>query len=518
MISCIALERPGTWRAVGIAMVFSFALVPAAPLLWHGVVWTDPLVASVSGTFGKALQNSAMVALAVAAVSSAVGSLAGISVALYEFPGRRGLCALAVLPLLVPTFLWAIGWSSLTAHLGPAATQVMSGLTGSVLVFCAGAIPFVLLASYAAAQSLSGAQVEAARLAGGERTVLVHASRHVSVPALLAASLGGVLTLSDPGPGQILGLRTASSEILTSFSALYDFALAGRQCMALTATVLVLALPLAWFAGPRLASQVLVRQSGALRRVRGGWPGGVAMAVLGTLVLVGTILPTVGLILPLVGRGGAWGEVAGAAARTWANTLIYATGAGATAAILGLLVALLAGRSARLRSVCLGAGLALFCLPPAFSALGLVRIAAAAPAWADPILRSRVTVCVALGLRMLPVAVLLGLRAWGSTSPSWAQAGGLHGVPLGRYLRRVAKPALLPAVAVAGLLVALLGTADIGTVLLLHPPGEPSFPLAVFTVMANAPESLVASLCLAYLATAAGFLMAAWGVAGRRAT
>jgi hypothetical protein len=52
-----------------------------------------------------------------------------------------------------------------------------------------------------------------------------------------------------------------------------------------------------------------------------------------------------------------------------------------------------------------------------------------------------------------------------------------------------------------------LATADVGSVLLLHPPGQGSLPLAIFTVMANAPESLVASLCLVYVAPALGIVL-----------
>ncbi len=67
------------------------------------------------------------------------------------------------------------------------------------------------------------------------------------------------------------------------------------------------------------------------------------------------------------------------------------------------------------------------------------------------------------------------------------------------------------------LVVALLATADIGTVLLLHPPGQESFPLAIFTVMANARESFVASLCLVYILAAGGFLTLVWMVGGTAA-
>ena len=151
-----------------------------------------------------------------------------------------------------------------------------------------------------------------------------------------------------------------------------------------------------------------------------------------------------------------------------------------------------------------------------WSALGLVYLGADAPAWADPILRSRLTVCVALGLRFLPVAAVIGLWASGSASPSWAQAAGLHGVPLGTYLRRILLPFLLPAGLLSCMLIALLATADIGTVLLLHPPGAGSLPLAIFTVMANAPESLVASLCVIYVALAALLVAGVWTIAGKQ--
>ena len=72
-----------------------------------------------------------------------------------------------------------------------------------------------------------------------------------------------------------------------------------------------------------------------------------------------------------------------------------------------------------------------------------------------------------------------------------------------------------PGLGLSVLLVGLLATADVGTVLLLQPPGETSFPLAIFTIMANAPESLVASLCLLYVLVAGGLLTLIMMIAGR---
>lgn len=56
-----------------------------------------------------------------------------------------------------------------------------------------------------------------------------------------------------------------------------------------------------------------------------------------------------------------------------------------------------------------------------------------------------------------------------------------------------------PSAMASVLLVALLASSDVSTVLLLHPPGQPSLPLTIFTVMANAPEAWTAALCLIYV-------------------
>ena len=106
---------------------------------------------------------------------------------------------------------------------------------------------------------LSKGQVDAVRLAGGEWVLVQYASRSARGVAALAAMLAGVVALSDPGPGQILGYPGVATQVLTSFSALYDFGLAARQALALAGIVLLITLPLAWLAAPRLASGLLAR-------------------------------------------------------------------------------------------------------------------------------------------------------------------------------------------------------------------------------------------------------------------
>ncbi len=508
--SCLVLELPGRWRSGGLAVLFLAAIVPAVPLLYSADIASIDFC--VVSAFSSSLLRSTVLALIVTAVSFTLGLPAGVLAGLYNFPGRTFFLAVVCLPLLVPSFLSAIGWSSLAARLGFVGS--ISGLAGCAVVFSPNAVSIVLLTSYAASLALSGSQIDAARLAGGERSVLIHTCYHAAIPALLAAGLGGVLTLSDPGPGQILGLQTAASEILTSFSAFYDFTLAGQQCIALAALVLVFTAPLAYFAAPRIGTQIMARQSQPIQRIRQHCISSTAICLFGALVLFGTIIPLLGLILPLTEET-AFLRALEEVTETAGNTLFYAAGAGSISAVFGLLLAVCVGRNERLRTVCLGMLFMLFSLPPTFSALGIIHFATGSPPWADVLVRSRFTVCLALGLRFFPVAAIICLRYWASMSRSWILAAGIHGISLWKYIQKIVFPFIFPACAVSVLLIGLLATADVGVILLIHPPGQRSFPLAIFTVMANAPESLVASLCLVYVTAAAIFLALFWNIMGK---
>jgi ABC-type Fe3+ transport system permease subunit len=346
MITALPLEQPGRWRATGIALIVLVITLPAIPLLGHVSITA---AVAMTGVFWSALANSVLIAIAAGAVALIIGLPAGVLAACYEFRGRSLLLAAASLPLLAPSLLWAIGWSALLARVGDGSAVAPAPMFGCVLVFATTAVPLVLITAYLACRGLSGSQVDAGRLAGGERRVVQLALRHAAIPAVVAAGLGGVLTLSDPGPAQIFGQRSAAVEILTSFSALYD---AARQCVALTAVALLVAVPLAIVGGPRIAHGMLARQVHPLRPVRRRGMSVATWIVLLGFVLVGVIAPVAGLALPLV-EDQAFTRAMSEVWRTAGDTALYAFGAGALAVTLGFLLALMVGRQERLRIVTL---------------------------------------------------------------------------------------------------------------------------------------------------------------------
>ena len=382
MISCTALERPGWWRAVGIALGLLVAFSPSLLL----VINEARSATEFLGTgFGWALIRSFEVAMAVAAICFCIGLPAGVAGALFDFPLRRSLLAAIAVPMLAPSFLWAIGLSMLTTTAGG---QIFHGSWATIYVFAALVLPLVIFVSFASARTISQSQADAVRLAGGECHLLICAMRSVWPATALTALLAGVLTLSDPGPGQIFGSPDAASEILVSFSAQYDFGLATRQCLGLVGVVIAIALPLAILLSNKLATALLARD--IIPLARSCWPASqwLGPLTLGTIVFTTVVLPTAGLLMPLA-RNFPIKRALREFGRTGFDTVIYVAIAVSVAVMLGSLLAVCAGRDTRLRTVVFVASIVLVTLPPAFGALGFIHVANAAPAILDPLLRSR---------------------------------------------------------------------------------------------------------------------------------
>jgi iron(III) transport system permease protein len=478
--------------------VMMLAIVPALPLVIIGVTTgSDGTVWSRS--FVESLSVSLTLSAGVACLCLMVGFPLGLLAALYRCRLRVFLILLQAMPLLVPSFLLAIGWSDLVSISWLSRFLIPAGLTGTTLVLGMQSVPLVFFTTLVACRNLTATQIDAARLLGGESLVLRLSAQACYRPATMAALLAGVLSLSDSGAALILGGRVAAVEILTSFSSLFDFGLAARQCLLLAGVVLLLLLPLLVVGLRAFAVAVLARQTRA--------PASYSHRGLGRLTTCGLIavffaavgIPAAGLCLPVMNNP-MLARAAQEIQRTVGQTVVYSGAAALIAVFLSTSLALAVRDNSSWRLAVLGILLVVFTLPPALAALGVVQMATNGPPQLDWLTRSQFTVSLLLGLRFFPIATLVMMRAVGSLATTWTDAARLHGVPRTRFQWRVILPILKPALAASFVLVVVLATADITTVMLLHPPGRMSLPVALFTVMANSPEGLVASLCLLYLA------------------
>src|SRR5215471_18380688 len=163
MISCDVLERPHASRGVIAIIILAAAFAPALPLFWEALS-EGASASALDASFWSASVRSFAVAIAVVAAALLLGVPTGVLAGLYEFRGRRLLLALLGVPLIVPSFLCAIGLSQLRIELGLSSESVLSGFAGTVLAFLCWAVPLVIFITLAAVRRLSKRQIEAARI------------------------------------------------------------------------------------------------------------------------------------------------------------------------------------------------------------------------------------------------------------------------------------------------------------------------------------------------------------------
>jgi iron(III) transport system permease protein len=217
------------------------------------------------------------------------------------------------------------------------------------------------------------------------------------------------------------------------------------------------------------------------------------------LLLLGA--PLSGLIKPLHSEGlrRAMEYPWQALVETGGTTAWYALTAGAMGTTLGIMLAMLCGRTAVFRRGAILFGFIFIALAPSLHALGLVVLGSSSPPYLDAVTRSGWIVGIGMGLCLAPVATMFALVSLAKIPRSMNYAAAVHGLPVVTYLRRVLLPRLLPSILVSLTVISLLAMADVSSTLLLAPPGETTYAGRIFSVMDNASERLVAALCLGYL-------------------
>ena len=487
----------------------------AVPLLFLAL-WLFPLVfltweAAGGGGRGvwwwleqRAWQIAARTTIEQAAMVAGLGFLAGWLPGVLTGLAPRGwrwmIQGLCALPLLLPPFLWAVGWSFLQSQAPRRWYALFDGRWGMLCAGLAAAVPLVVLASSADVSGISRAQWELVISRRGGWIARWLAARRALPAAAGAAALAALLGASDAGAGQIMGRHGMAGEVLVSLAARQDPGEAATKSLAGAVLLLPLAALAAWMltrAWRHLQSGRGTLRGGAVPdKVRLDWLFAMFLAIVALMALA---LPVMGFAGPLSRSRGDFHlrEALTLWEKSLAPTLWYGLGGAVAAAASGLAVATLAARSKHRGAVLTFCLLAL-AVPSSLRALGWV---AAGSHWsaARSLLGTEAGVAAALGLQWMPLAVLLLTPALAALPQSWDDRRRLAGVSRLTYLRRVLLPVLTPWLGVTIAATALLVLADVTSLMLLQPPGRTAFTSHVFAVMDNSMEAVVASLCVALI-------------------
>lgn len=447
-------------------------LFGAAPeVAWVELLWRREAGGLVLGPLPRSLLLSG----AVCALSLALGTALAWLSERADYPGRRGLVALGLVPFAVPSYLLAMG---LRSGFGP---TTFRGLGPAILVLTLATSPYAQLLLTAVLRRLSGTEEEAARLLGARpgrvfRSILWPRLRPAATYALLLTLL---YVIADFGVVDILECEVLTWSLYQAFQdqQLERAALAGLGLTLCVAPLLV---------GARLlhgevSSEQSSNQERSAARLALGARGRACAYLLHALQIgLGIVLPF-GVIL-------SWIFPSAFHARSYdlglrelilaplGTSLLFALATTLLVILLAIGPAWLAARARRTQSVVEFLIYFAQALPGVLVALGLLNVFLALSRLSgrplhDTLRQSAVLLLLGLGIRFVAPAYGALKSAILRIDPRALESARLLGAGPRRRFLRIALPALRPGLASAALLVSVGVIKELPITLMTAPRG-----------------------------------------------
>jgi len=448
------------------------------------------------------LLNSTLLGAISAVFATLLGAPLGLLLARVRLPAKRFLRIALVVPLLIPPYVLALGWILFTGSSGLLSRAIghdlLSGWTysfaGAVVLLSVAYYPLSMLATEAGARRVDGHLEEGALLVTNTRRVLWHITMPLIAPMVAAAALIiFVLGLSEFGIPSLLRVRVYTTEVFTAFAALYDFGAATALAVPLLVVTVIVTVTIKLVIGERYIS---VRRSihPPLTMVLGRW----RVIVTGGAIFV----LAVSVVLPLLTLAYEAGSVQRVSSTlngsrdAIINSLSLAAIAATLIVVLATFLGYWRGRAkTRWRGVFDLVLLVIFAVPSTVLGIGLIGL------WNRPglfgeIYTSQAIIIIAYIARFVTVAALILATSVRQIPESFEEAAEVAGGGWPRTFAQIIFPNMVPGIVAAWLVSFILAVGELGTTVLVAPPGETTLPVRIYTLIANTPSSEVAALAL----------------------
>ncbi len=452
------------------------------------------------------LKHSLVLSSLTALLTTVVGMLLGILLAKTDLPFRRVFALLFTIPLLVPPYITAVSWSLLLGRegllarfLSPVAAEWISNwlfdLPGCVLVLFSTFLPIVMLLTMTFLKTINPRLEEAGKIVCAWPGVLKGITIPLVLPGvLLAALLVFLLTLGEFGVPTFLRYNVFPVETFTQFSAFYDFRAATAAAVPLAAiTLLVLLVERIFLRKKTYEVKLASAGNGTLMIPLGRARQGCLLAVSALCFFI-VILPMLVLILQSTSLD-AYVQALTRGGDSLLRSLSYAVIGASVLSVLGFFLGyLIHTKALSFWRTIDSLTLFLFALPSTLMGIGLVLL------WNRPSTNL---------IYATPTIIIFGYIAQYTALTSRITASALTQIPASMeeaaqiagagWLRRAAL--IVVPLARRGLLAGwLVGyifcLRDTGISMMVYPPGHDTFPVRIFTLMANGSVDFIAALCV----------------------
>jgi len=479
-----------------IVLFLFFLLIPVFNILW--VIFFDTgFVKSISTLSTgiillllKSLGLSGIVAL----ISTFFGVILGFLIYKTTIRHKNIFRILIMIPLFISPYILAVAWKdAMMLFFNHTNSEKTYSFLAMILVHSTIYIPISILIIGSAMSGISKQLEESALMISGIKNMLFKILLPLIKPSIITSFvLILIFSISEFSVPAYFGVRVFTTEIFTQFSAFYNFNLAMLQSLILIFICVFLLLS----ERKRLSKSVFlsigtrgseVKLYNSKKIVVWGY------SILIFAVIITVVIPIGILVFQSFKNGTSeFVEAFYLLLPTFGSSILLAISGAFITLIFGFIAAYYS-EIFKLKQLNLML-LVLFAIPS--TVLGIVLIKFYNNSIFNFIYSGFGILIIAyFGKYSFIAAKLIG-NAIKQIPKSLEEAAVIEGIGFFKRLEKIVIPLVLPAIMASFIINFLFCLGDLGTAIMVYPPGAQILPIKVFTIMANAPESLTGSMVL----------------------
>lgn len=532
-------KRGLSWLGLSALTTAAIVCLPILSIILIALTRSDDtLMHTLKVVLPAALGDTLLLLSGVALLTASMGMITAWLITAHDFPARRILSWLLVLPLAIPTYIAAYIAVELFEPLGPvqSAFRYLTGfhsprdywfpavrsLPAATLIFSLVLYPYVYLSTRAMLMTQSASPLDAARILGASPARTVSSiALPLARPAIAAGMTLALLeTLNDIGASEYLGVRTLALSIYTTWLNRHSLPGAAQiACVLLVCVALILFMEI-YVRGMRAYGNSARASSHLKPRKLHGWKAWLAMLACAAPVIFGFAVPAGFLAhraLHTLMRDG----IPDGLLQQLTSTLLYAAGATLLIVAAGLIVALAARRmrSSLLRLAAQTASIG-YAVPGTVLALGLLWPLATLDQWLNTLrgantfqffIGTGAAVIIAMTIRFLSIGIAGIGNGLARIPRSVEESARMLGAREAEVFSRIQWPLIKPALGAAALMAFIDTAKELPATLLLRPLGVETLSTALYEHAARGQfeDGTVQALLIVLIGVAAALTVAA---------
>ncbi len=442
------------------------------------------------------LIRSIALAFSVAVLATIAGTALGFI--LYKTNvAFRGFFKIALLvPLFISPYILAVAWQDFFSLVFND-INIISSYAGVVFVLTIVFTPLSMLITGSALSNINSHLEESGLLITNSRNVIFKITFPLIKPALITSFvLVFIFSISEFSVPAYFGIKVFTTEIFTQFSAFYNHSLATVQSVLLVAVCLLLLFTESKYIAE--APFISVDSKGSdkknynLEVVK--WR---MLLLLAGFLIVTVVVPfAVLFIQAFKGGAGKFIKAFQLLKPTFGNSFGLASVGAALIVFFGLAAALSSAGKTKSRRTNIFDWFLLFVFAIPSTILGISLIKFYNHPLLDFIYSGYIIILIGYAGKFSFISAKLIGNAVKQIPVSLDEAAQIQGIRYSARLFKILIPLVLPSLFAAFMIGFIFSLGEMGTTIMVYPPGTEIMPIKMFTIMANASQELVGSLSL----------------------